>query len=124
MHQYLNCSILAMVSCHTQNKTQALTGMFWYLTPPFTFRDVLSAPFSDSGIQPVFIMCLQGVSNKASYLPVCFFQSKSQLGLPWWLSGKESASQYKGHRLNPWSGKIPCASERLSPCDTATWPVP
>ena len=25
MHQYLNCSILAMVSCHTQNKTQALT---------------------------------------------------------------------------------------------------
>ena len=25
MHQYLNCSILAMVSCHTKNKTQALT---------------------------------------------------------------------------------------------------
>ena len=29
------------------------------------------------------------------------------LGLPLWLSGKESACQCKRHRLNPWTGKIP-----------------
>ena len=27
-------------------------------------------------------------------------------GLPWWLSGKENACQCRGHRLDPWSGKI------------------
>ena len=27
-------------------------------------------------------------------------------GIPWWLSGKESACQSRGHRLDPWSGKI------------------
>ena len=29
------------------------------------------------------------------------------LGLPWWLSGKESACQYRRHRFNPWIRKIP-----------------
>ena len=27
-------------------------------------------------------------------------------GNPWWLSGKESACQYKRHRFDPWVGKI------------------
>ena len=27
--------------------------------------------------------------------------------LPWWLSGKESACQYRRHRFDPWVGKIP-----------------
>ena len=39
-------------------------------------------------------------------------------GLPWWLSGKESDCQCRRHRFNPWSGKIPHAVGRLSPCTT------
>ena len=33
----------------------------------------------------------------------CVFLS----GLPWWLSGKESACQCRRHEFNPWVGKIP-----------------
>ena len=29
------------------------------------------------------------------------------MGLPWWLSGKESAHQCRRHKFNPWVGKIP-----------------
>ena len=46
------------------------------------------------------------------------------LGFSWWLSGKESACQCRRHRFNPCSGKIPCASEQLSPCTTTTKLVP
>ena len=31
------------------------------------------------------------------------------LGLPCWLSGKESTCQWRRHRFNPWSGKAPHA---------------
>ena len=41
-----------------------------------------------------------------------------ETGLPWWLSGKESACQCKRHRFDPWSGKIPHAMDQLSPCAT------
>ena len=29
------------------------------------------------------------------------------VGLAWWLSGKESARQYREHVFNPWVRKIP-----------------
>ena len=45
-------------------------------------------------------------------------------GLPWWLSGKESACQCRRHGFNPSSRKIPHATEQLSPCSTTTEPVP
>ena len=32
-------------------------------------------------------------------------------GLPWWLSGKESACQCRRHRFDPLSGRIPQATE-------------
>ena len=35
---------------------------------------------------------------------------------------KESACQCRGHRFEPWSGRIPHAVERLSPCATTTEP--
>ena len=38
------------------------------------------------------------------------------MGLPWWLSGKESTSKCGRHRrlrFNPWVGKIPWRRERL-----------
>ena len=34
------------------------------------------------------------------------------LGLTWWLSGKESTCQCRLHELDPWSGKIPHATEQ------------
>ena len=45
------------------------------------------------------------------------------MGLPWWLSGKESACQCKGYEFDPWSGKIPHATEQLSQYATTTEPV-
>ena len=37
---------------------------------------------------------------------------KRNTGLPWWLSGKESAYQCRRHRFNPWVGKIPWRRKR------------
>ena len=39
-------------------------------------------------------------------------------GLPWWLSGKESTRQCRRRRFNPWSGKIPHATQQRSPWTT------
>ena len=36
--------------------------------------------------------------------------------LPWWFRGKESTCQYRRPCFNPWSLKIPEASEQLSSC--------
>ena len=44
-------------------------------------------------------------------------------GLPWWLSGKEFTCQCRRHGSDPWSRKIPHATEQLSPCATTTEPV-
>ena len=44
-------------------------------------------------------------------------------GLPWWLSGEESAHQCRRHRFNPWTRKMPHPVEQLSPCATATEPT-
>ena len=43
--------------------------------------------------------------------------------LPWWLSGKESACQCRRHGFGLWSGRIPHATEQLSPCATNMEPV-
>ena len=36
-----------------------------------------------------------------------FLSTKHILGLPWWLSAKESACQCKRHGFDPWIKKIP-----------------
>ena len=36
---------------------------------------------------------------------------------------KNTPCQCRAHRLGPWSGKIPHATEQLSPCTTTTEPV-
>ena len=43
-------------------------------------------------------------------------ENKCWRGLPWWLSGKESACECRTHGFNPWSKKIPHASEPLNLC--------
>ena len=40
-------------------------------------------------------------------------------GLPWWLSGKESACQFGRDGFSLWPSRIPHAEEQLSPCATA-----
>ena len=44
-------------------------------------------------------------------------------GLPWWLSGEDSAGQCRRHGFDPWSRKIPHAVEQLSPCAKTIEPV-
>ena len=48
---------------------------------------------------------------------------QKEWGLPWWCSGWESACQCRGHGFEPWSGKIPHATERLGPWATTTEPA-
>ena len=50
------------------------------------------------------------------------FEKINKTGLPWWLSGKESACQCRRHGFDPWSGKIPSAMKQLSPGTTTTEP--
>ena len=45
-------------------------------------------------------------------------------GLHWWIGGKESICQCRRHRFNPWSRKVPHASEPLSPCTMTIETVP
>ena len=47
----------------------------------------------------------------------------THLGLPWWRSGWESACQCRGHKFEPWSGKIPHAAEQLGPWATIAEPA-
>ena len=53
--------------------------------------------------------------KKKEKLQGAFRLRKITLGLPWWYSGLEPASQCRRHRFDPWSGKIPHVSEQLSP---------
>ena len=55
--------------------------------------------------------------------PVRMSILKKTRGLPWWCSGWESACQFRGHGLEPWSGKIPHAAEQLGPWATTTEPA-
>ena len=48
------------------------------------------------------------IFHKRKYLFLrIFFQNVILLGLSWWLSGKESASQLRGCGFDPWSRKKP-----------------
>ena len=44
-------------------------------------------------------------------------------GLPWWRSGWESACQCRGRGFEPWSGRIPHATEQLGPWATIAEPA-
>ena len=48
---------------------------------------------------------------------------QEDVGLPWWLNGKESACQCRRLRFAPRSGTIPHAVEQLNWCATTIWPV-
>ena len=77
-----------------------------------TWRDV---------VLPFLIAWIHGSDTLISYL-LMFFK-KYYPGLPWWRSGWESACQCRGHGFEPWSGKIPHATEQLGPWATTTEPA-
>ena len=70
-------------------------------------------------------LCMRPLVSKLP-LAVCAGTHRLHLniwGLPWWLSGKESASQCRRPGFDPRSGKIPHPEEQWSPCTTTTKPV-
>ena len=49
----------------------------------------------------------QSIGASASVMPILKLKlSNAKNGLPWWLSGKESACQYRRCKFDPWVGKI------------------
>ena len=64
---------------------------------------------------------LPRVSNHRRWSVICI------LGLPWWLSGQESACLSRRHRFNSWVRKIPWRREWLqdsclgNPLDRGAW---
>ena len=50
-------------------------------------------------------------------------QTNIFLGLPWWLSGGEFTCQRRRHGYDPWSRRIPHATEQRSPSATTIEPV-
>ena len=46
-----------------------------------------------------------------------------RVGFPWWRSGWESACQCRGRGFEPWSERIPHATERLGPWATIAEPA-
>ena len=76
-----------------------------------TEAESMTKRLNDKGL-PSFLACLIFL-----YPGYCFLCLDIPLfGLPWWLSGKESACQCRRHRFDPWSGRIPHASEQLIVC--------
>ena len=61
--------------------------------------------------------------NYDFFHPLYGIKIKLLLGLPWWRSGWESACRCRGHGFEPWSGKIPHATEQLGPWATTTEPA-
>ena len=63
---------------------------------------------------------VSGILQGGLLEPLCLsLKINAFIGLPWWLSGKESTCP---HRFNPWAGKIPRAAKQLDRCPTATEP--
>ena len=66
---------------------------------------------------------IKSLSHTPATNILLYVDLKNHLGLSWWLSGKESAGRCRTHRSDLLPGKIPHASEQLSPCARAIEPV-
>ena len=97
--------------------SQALTGIE---------NGVATSENSQAAPQRLNIFYVWPNNSTLKYVPKrnenIYSHQNSYTGLPWWLNGKETACQCRGHRFSPWSGKIPHASEQLSPCATSIEP--
>ena len=73
---------------------------------------------------------LSSSSSSSSKRTIAIFEVTTLISLVWGagalprrLAGKESTCQCKRYGCNPWSGKIPHASEQLSLCATTIKPM-
>ena len=58
---------------------------------------------------------VSGILQGGLLEPLCLsWKINAFIGLPWWLSGKESTCPHRRHRFNPWAGKIPRAAKQLT----------
>ena len=76
----------------------------------------------------IFPHCFPSRRKLKSLLRLSLFLERSytledHIAFRSWSSGKESACQGRGHRIDPWSGKIHNAAGQLSPCSRTTEPV-
>ena len=76
---------------------------------PISVSFFLTASSSSLRCQTFFCFTVRDTCNWIQGLP-----GQSRMGLPRWLSGKESACQCRRHGFDPWSGKIPQALEQRS----------
>ena len=74
-------------------------------------------------IQSLFFLKMDPVLISGSFTILNSFLKNIYLGLPWWRSGWESACQCREHGFEPWSGKIPHATEQLGPWAIITEPA-
>ena len=84
-------------------------GSSWFL---MELQDPLPSPHPTLLLLPFWLDLVLHGSADTSPL------KNSSLGLPCWSSGYESPCQCRGHRFDPWSGKIPQAMEQLNLCAT------
>ena len=87
-----------------------------------TEAESMTKRLNDKGL-PSFLACLIFL-----YPGYCFLCLDIPLfGLPWWLSGKESACQCRRHRFDPWSETISWRSWRKwqpTPVFFLAWRIP
>ena len=67
-----------------------------------------SLPWMASVTQKTVLCCAELVSASLDPEALCLDKSIKDSGLPWWLSGEESACQCKRGWFSPWVWKIPC----------------
>ena len=109
----------------------ACSQLFWLLIVGFLVFMCFFFPINNDrhSIEWVFAEYTLGEAGLTYYriteLNWLFLTSNkiSFQGLPWWRSGEESACQCRGHGFEPWSRKIPHATEQLTPRATTTEPL-
>ena len=88
-----------------------LTKSLWNLFPSPSVLGLAQISVQKSGMSlPTF----QGSALALHFHKMCWS------GLPRWRSGWESPCQCRGHGFEPWSGRIPHATEQLGPWATTT----
>ena len=119
------CGIISQVWCMMRRALQLRSIFQKTHNPSLSMRKTSDETRSGDilqGIWPVFLKTVKAVKIKKRPRN-CHRLERTREGLPWWLCGKESSCQCRGHRFESWSGKMSCAAEQLSPCAAATEPV-
>ena len=107
--------------CHEVMGLDAMILVFWVLSfsPAFSlsYFTLIKRLFSSSSLSAIrvvsyaylkLILFLAVLISTCDWLSPAFCVMHSAFGLPWWLSGKESACQSRRCRFGPWISKIPC----------------